>query len=135
MGVESVTTCDTRSQRLVLPEEEPMQIGGAWLTAGERRCRLTNQLCLYCGEAGLVAAVCSVVGWRSSRKGEHMVSITSTRLPSGGRAEFLASSTGWWSCFPCLGINRLWSRGRFYGIWIGHTLGDFVHCPERTHLG
>ncbi len=44
-------------------------------------------------------------------------------------------SMGWWSCFPGLGINRLWSRGRFYGFWIGHTLGDFVHCPDRTHLG
>ncbi len=93
MGAESVATSDTRFQRLVLPEEEPMQIGGARLTAGERRRRLANQLCLYCGGAGHVAAACPVVG-RSSRsplKGEHMVSITSTRLPSGGRAVFLAS--------------------------------------------
>ncbi len=35
MGAESVTTSFTRFQRLVLPEEEPMQIGGARLTAGK----------------------------------------------------------------------------------------------------
>ncbi len=53
MGAESVATSDTRFQRLVLPEEEPMQIGGARLTAGERRRRLANQLCLYCGGWGM----------------------------------------------------------------------------------
>ncbi len=49
MGAESVATSDTRFQCFVLPEEEPMQIGGARLTAGEQRRRLANQLCLYCG--------------------------------------------------------------------------------------
>ncbi len=53
-GAESVTTCDTRSQHLVLPEEEPMQVGGAWLMAVEQRRRLANQLCLYCSEAGML---------------------------------------------------------------------------------
>ncbi len=41
-GAESVTTCDTRSQRLVLPEEEPMQIGGAQLTVWERRFQASS---------------------------------------------------------------------------------------------
>ncbi len=75
-GAESVTTCDKWSQRLVFPEEEPMLIGGARLMAGERRRRLANQLCLYCGEVGHVAAACPGVGRRSSSKGEHMVNIT-----------------------------------------------------------
>ncbi len=34
-----------------------------------------------------MAAACPVAGRRPSRKGEHMVSVTSTRLPSGGRSE------------------------------------------------
>ncbi len=71
-GAESEITCDTPSQRHVLPEEEPMQVGRARLTVGERHRRLANQLCLYCGEAGHMAAACPVAGRRSSRRGEHM---------------------------------------------------------------
>ncbi len=54
-----------------------MQFGGALLTVGERRTRLVNQLCLYCGEAGHVAAACPVAGQRSPRKGD-----INFRLPS-----------------------------------------------------
>jgi len=125
MGAESVATSDTRFQRLVLPEEEPMQIGGARLTAGERRRRLANQLCLYCGGAGHVAAACPVVG-RSSRsplKGEHMVSITSTRLPSGGRAEFLASVRVGGAAFR---VSTLIDSG---------AEGDFMDFGLATRLG
>ncbi len=68
-----------------------MQVGRARLTMGERCRHLANQLCLYCGEAGHMAAACPVAGRRPSRRGEHMVNVTTTRLPSGGRAEFLAS--------------------------------------------
>lgn len=68
-----------------------MQIGRARLTIGERRRHLDNQLCLYCGEAGHVVAACHVAGRRFSRKGERMVSVTTTRLPPGGRSEFHAS--------------------------------------------
>ncbi len=124
MGAESVATSDTRFQRLVIPEEEPMQIGGARLTAGERRRRLANQLCLYCGGAGHVAAACPAVG-RSSRslKGEHMVSITSTRLPSGGRAEFLASVRVGGAAFR---ISALIDSG---------AEGDFMDFELATRLG
>ncbi len=57
-----MTACETRSQRLVFLEEEPKQVGGARLTADERRSRLANQLCPNCGEAGHMAAACRVVG-------------------------------------------------------------------------
>ncbi len=111
------------SQRLVLPEEEPMQVGRARLTVGERRRRLTNQLCLYCWEAGHVAAACPVVGRRSSRKGEHMVSVTKTRLPSGGCAEFLASLRFGGAAFQ---VSALINSG---------VEGDFMDSGLATRLG
>ncbi len=125
MGAESVATSDTRFQCFVLPEEEPMQIGGARLTAGEQRRRLANQLCLYCGGAGHVAAACPVVGHssRSPLKGEHMVSITSTRLPSGGWAEFLASVRVGGAAFR---ISTLIDSG---------AEGDFMDFGLATRLG
>ncbi len=123
MGAESVTTCDTRSQRLVLPEEEPMQIGEARLTAGERCRRLANQLCLYFGEAGHVAAACSVPGRHSSHKGEHMVSITSTRLPFGGRAEFLASVRFGGAAFRVSALIDSGAEGDFMDFGLATRLG------------
>lgn len=63
-GAELVAACDMLSQRLILPKEEPMQVGRAWLTIGERRCCLANQLCLYCGEVGHVVAACPAEGRR-----------------------------------------------------------------------
>ncbi len=68
-----------------------MQVGRARLTVRERRYRLDNQLCLYCGEAGHVAASCPAARRRSPLKGVRTVSVTSTQLPSGGRCEFQAS--------------------------------------------
>ncbi len=68
-----------------------MQVGRARLTVKERRYRLDNQLCLYCGEAGHVAASCPAVRRHSPFKGERTVSVTGTQLPSGGRCEFQAS--------------------------------------------
>ncbi len=62
-----------------------MQVGRARLTVKERRYRLDNQLCLYCGEAGHVAASCPAVRRHSPLKGERTVSVTGTQLPSGGR--------------------------------------------------
>ncbi len=82
---------DTPTQHLGLSEEEPMQVGRARLTVKERRYRLDNQLCLYCGEAGHVAASCPAVRRYSPFKGERTVSVTGTQLPSGGRCEFQAS--------------------------------------------
>ncbi len=82
---------DTPPQHLVFSEEEPMQVGRARLTVRERRYRLDNQLCLYCGEAGHVAASCPAARRRSPLKGVRTVSVTSTQLPSGGRCEFQAS--------------------------------------------
>ncbi len=82
---------DTPTQHLGLSEEEPMQVGRARLTVKERRYRLDNQLCLYCGEAGHVAASCPAVRRHSPFKGERTVSVTGTQLPSGGRCEFQAS--------------------------------------------
>ncbi len=120
---KSVTTCDTRSQHLVLPEEEPMQIGGARLTVGERRRRLANQLCLYCGKAGHVAAACHGVGRCSSRKGEHMVSITSTRLPSGGRAEFLASVRVGGAAFRVSALIASGAEGDFMDFGLATSFG------------
>ncbi|KAG1935922.1 retrotransposable element [Pimephales promelas] len=73
------------SQHWGLPEEEPMQIGRAHLTIIERRHRLTNNLCLYCGEAGHVAAECPRKRQRPTSKGQRTVSITNTQLPSGGQ--------------------------------------------------
>ncbi len=60
-GAEPVTTCDTRSQRLTLPEADHL------------------------------AAARLVAGRRLSRKEEQMVSVTNTRLPSVGRPDFQAS--------------------------------------------
>ncbi len=68
-----------------------MQVGRARLTVRERRYRLDNQLCLYCGEAGHVAASCLAARRRSPLKRARTVSVTSTQLPSGGRCEFQAS--------------------------------------------
>ncbi len=82
---------DTPTQHLGLSEEEPMQVGRARLTVKEWRYRLDNQLCLYCGEAGHVAASCPAVRRHSPFKGERTVSVTGTQLPSGGRCEFQAS--------------------------------------------
>uniref|UniRef100_A0A8C1LRZ5 Gypsy retrotransposon integrase-like protein 1 n=1 Tax=Cyprinus carpio TaxID=7962 RepID=A0A8C1LRZ5_CYPCA len=82
---------DATSQRLVMPEEEPMQIGRARLTITERRHRLTHSLCLYCGGAGHVAASCPVKGRRFSAKEGRTVSVTNTLLPSGGRSVLQAS--------------------------------------------
>ncbi len=82
---------DTPTQHLGFSEEEPMQVGRAQLTVKERCYRLDNQLCLYCGEAGHVAASCPAVRRHSPLKGERTVSVTGTQLPSGGRCEFQAS--------------------------------------------
>ncbi len=82
---------DTPTQHLGLSEEEPMQVGRARLTVKEQRYRLDNQLCLYCGEAGHVAASCPAVRRHSPFKGERTVSVNGTQLPSGGRCEFQAS--------------------------------------------
>lgn len=41
-----------------MPEEEPMQIGRAHLTVMKRCHHLANNLCLYCVEAGHIAAAC-----------------------------------------------------------------------------
>ncbi len=82
---------DMPTQHLGLSEEEPMQVGRAWLTVKERRYCLDNQLCLYCGEAGHVAASCPAVRRHSPFKGEPTVSVTGTQLPFGGRCEFQAS--------------------------------------------
>ncbi len=87
----SGTASDMPTQHLGLSEEEPMQVGRARLTVKERRYRLDNQLCLYCGEAGHVAASCPAVRRHSPFKGELTVSVTGTQLPSGGRCEFQAS--------------------------------------------
>ncbi|KAL0147091.1 hypothetical protein M9458_057615 [Cirrhinus mrigala] len=122
-SAESVTARDTISQCLVLPEEEPMQVGRARLTVGERRRRLADRLCFYCGEAGHVAAVCPVAGRRSSRKEEHRVSVTSTRLPSGGRAEFLASLRFGGAVFQ---VSTLIGSG---------AEGDFMDSGLATRLG
>ncbi len=64
-ATESVTAYETRSQHLVFPEEEPMQVGGDRLTAKERRSRLANLFRPNCGEAGHIAAACRVAGRRS----------------------------------------------------------------------
>lgn len=72
------------SQQSGLSEEEPMQIGRAHLTIAERHHRLANNLCLYCGEAGHMAAACPLKGRRSSFRGRCMASVTNTLLPSGG---------------------------------------------------
>ncbi len=82
---------DTPTQHQGFSEEEPMHVGRARLTVKERRYRLENQLCLYCGEAGHVAASCPAVRRHSPLKGEHTVSVTGTQLPSGGRCVLQAS--------------------------------------------
>lgn len=40
------------------PEPEPMQIGSTRLSPEERRKRMTNRLCLYCGGPGHFIASC-----------------------------------------------------------------------------
>uniref|UniRef100_A0A8C2EBD4 Gypsy retrotransposon integrase-like protein 1 n=1 Tax=Cyprinus carpio TaxID=7962 RepID=A0A8C2EBD4_CYPCA len=122
-GVACGAACDTISQRRILPEEEPMQIGRARLTIGERRRRLENQLCLYCGEAGHVVAACPVAGRRFSRKGERRVSVTTTRLPPGGRSEFQASVQFGGAVFQ---VSALIDSG---------AEGDFMDSRLATSLG
>ncbi len=114
---------DTPTQHLVFPEEEPMQVGRAWLTTRERRYRLDNQLCLYCGEAGHMAASCPAAKQRSPLKGERAVSVTGTQLPSGGRSEFQAS---------------LLFKGTVYQVGAliySGAKGDFMDSGQATRLG
>ncbi len=80
--------------------------------------------CVPCGGALITLTT------QGGAHGEHY--LDSTAIWWLGRVS--SFSKGWGSCFPDLDINRLWSRGRFYGFWISHTLGDFVRCPDRTHL-
>lgn len=54
----SAIRCRQRDQPQREPSPEPMQLGESWLTARERRHRLTAGLCLYCGEAGHYLAEC-----------------------------------------------------------------------------
>uniref|UniRef100_A0A9J7XNI1 ribonuclease H n=1 Tax=Cyprinus carpio carpio TaxID=630221 RepID=A0A9J7XNI1_CYPCA len=122
-GVACGATCDTMSQRRILPEEEPMQIGRARLTIGERRHRLDNQLCLHCSEAGHVVAACPVAGRCFSCKGERMVSVTNTRLPPGGRSEFQASVQFGGAVFQ---VSALIDSG---------PEGDFMDSRLATSLG
>ena len=60
------------SPRLALPEaspgkpapasqEEPMQLGRAWLAPAERQRHLRNQLCIYCAQEGHFLAQCPEV--------------------------------------------------------------------------
>lgn len=67
-----------------------MQVGRAHLTVMKRCHCLTNNLCLYCGEAGHMAAACHVKNRRSPFRGQNTVTITNTLLSSGGRAVFSA---------------------------------------------
>ncbi len=100
-----------------------MQVGRAWLTIRERRYRLDNQLCLYCGEAGHVAASCPAARQRSLLKRARTVSVTGTQLPSGGRCEFQAS---------------LLFKGTVYQVAALIDLGaegDFMDSGLTIHLG
>ncbi len=100
-----------------------MQVGRARLTVKERCYRLENQLCLYCGEAGHVAASCPAVRRHSPLKGERTVSVTGTQLPSGGRCEFQAS---------------LLVKGTVYQVGAlidSGAEGDFMDSGLARHLG
>lgn len=68
-NLASGTGGDAPSRCLVLPEEEPMQIRRTRLTVTEQRHRLTNNLYLYCGETGHLAASCPLKGWCFPSKG------------------------------------------------------------------
>ncbi len=100
-----------------------MQVGGARLTAGERRRRLTNKLRPNCSEAGHMEAVCPVAGQSSSRKGENMVSVTSTRLPSGGRSEFRASVRVGGAAFQVSALIDSGAEGDFMDYGLAKCLG------------
>ncbi len=114
-----------------------MQVGGARLTAGERRRRLTNKLRLNCSEAGHMEAVCPVAGQSSSRKGENMVSVTSTRLPSGGRSEFRASVRVGGAAFQVSALIDSGAEGDFMDYGLAKCLGilSILPWPNPSRLG
>ncbi|RXN20960.1 Retrotransposable element Tf2 type 1 [Labeo rohita] len=65
----SAASSDAPSPRHDFFEDEPMQVGRARLTARERRRRLENQLCLYCGEPSDMVAACPVAWQHLPSKG------------------------------------------------------------------
>ncbi len=70
-----------------------------------------------------MAATCPIAGRRSLRKGEHMVSITSTRLPSTGHSEYRASVRVGGAAFQ---VSALIDSG---------AEGNFMDSGLATHLG
>ncbi len=60
-------------QRKALPEEgeEPMQLGRAKLSSEERRRRLQEGRCFYCGQQSHLLAACPAKGQAHQKKGGH----------------------------------------------------------------
>ncbi|KAL1259006.1 hypothetical protein QQF64_009583 [Cirrhinus molitorella] len=121
--VSSSAFNDTPTQRLDFSEDEPMQVGRARLTVKERRRRLDNQLCLYCGEAGHVVAACPAARQRSPHKGGQKVSVTRARLPPGGRSELQASLLVQGAVYQVSALIDSGAEGDFMDVGLARRLG------------